>query len=191
MRLTTLIFSELMDAKSLFLTANVDTIYFLTFVDLTKGPMVVETPPLALGTFDDMWFRWVIDFGAPGPDRGQGGKFLLLPPGYTGPLPDSGFHVGRVRTTRAMMLGRSFLTDNDPRPTVDLIKKTLKIYPYSPGAYGTSIATALEGTVRLEGTPPVPATAFIEASRRSFNTIPANDFSSRSSPRRGGPAKSN
>ena len=48
------------------------------------GPMVVETPPMALGTFDDMWFKWIIDFGFPGPDRGAGGKFLLVPPGYDG-----------------------------------------------------------------------------------------------------------
>jgi hypothetical protein len=66
-----LIFSELMDAKSLFLTANADTVYFLGFIDLSKGPMLFETPPQALGTLDDMWWRWVIDFGAPGPDTGS------------------------------------------------------------------------------------------------------------------------
>ena len=82
-----LIFSGLMDSKSLFLTANADTVYFLSNIDLSKGPMVVETPPETLGLFDDLWFRWVIDFGAPGPDRGLGGKYLLLPPGYQGPLP--------------------------------------------------------------------------------------------------------
>ena len=43
---TALIFSELMDAKSLFLTANTDTIYFWVNLDVTKGPIVVETPPL-------------------------------------------------------------------------------------------------------------------------------------------------
>ena len=43
---TALIFSELMDAKSLFLTANADTIYFWVNLDVTKGPIVVETPPL-------------------------------------------------------------------------------------------------------------------------------------------------
>jgi hypothetical protein len=32
-----LIFSELMDAKSLFLTANADTVYFLGFIDVSKG----------------------------------------------------------------------------------------------------------------------------------------------------------
>ena len=74
-----LVFSELMDAKSLFLTANADTVYFLGFIDVSKGPMVFEVPPKVLGTLDDMWFRWVTDFGAPGPDRGVGGKYLILP----------------------------------------------------------------------------------------------------------------
>ena len=63
-----LIFSELMDSSSRFLTANADTVYCISFVDLSDGPMVVETPPMALGTFDDMWFQWIIDFGMPGPD---------------------------------------------------------------------------------------------------------------------------
>src|SRR5262245_34744036 len=71
---TILLFSELMDSQSLFLTANVDTIYYFGFLDLTKGPLVVETPPLTLGAFDDMWFRWITDFGLPGPDRGAGGS---------------------------------------------------------------------------------------------------------------------
>ena len=66
-----------MDAKSLFLTTNADTVYFFGFIDLTKGPMVLETPPKALGTIDDYWWRWVIDFGLPGPDRGEGGKYLI------------------------------------------------------------------------------------------------------------------
>ena len=43
------IYSELMDSKSLFLTANADTVYVMSFLDLTKGPMVVETPTMALG----------------------------------------------------------------------------------------------------------------------------------------------
>ena len=63
---TCLIFSGLMDSSSRFLTANADTVYYLMIVDLNDGPMVVETPPMALGTFDDMWFQWIIDFGLPG-----------------------------------------------------------------------------------------------------------------------------
>src|SRR4029450_4394366 len=92
---TIVIFSELMDSNSLFLTANADTIYTVATLDLTKGPLVIEVPPMALGTLNDMWFGWIIDIGLPGPDRGEGGKYLIVPPGYEGPLPDSGFHVGR------------------------------------------------------------------------------------------------
>ena len=76
-----LVFSKLMDASSLFLTANADTVYFLGCIDLSNGPMVLETPPKALGTLDDFWWRWVIDFGAPGPDRGEGGHDLRSPGG--------------------------------------------------------------------------------------------------------------
>ncbi len=140
-----LVFSELMGSESVFLTANADTVYFLGIIDLTSGPMVVETPPQALGVIDDMWWGWIIDFGLSGPDRGEGGRFLLVPPGYDGTLPDSGYHVGHSRTSRALLLGRSFLADDDPAPTVATIKSTTKIYPYAPGGPGTSVATLLEG----------------------------------------------
>jgi hypothetical protein len=172
-----LIFSDLMDSKSLFLTANADVIYYWGFFDLTKGPMVIETPPMSLGTFDDMWFRWIIDAGAPGPDRGAGGKYLIVPPGYDGPLPDGGYYIGHSRTVHATYFGRSFLQNNDPKPVAELVRKTLKIYPYTPGASGTSIATALEGNVKLAVNPMVPETQFIEASGKSFNTIPPSDYS--------------
>jgi hypothetical protein len=174
---TVVIFSELMDSNSLFLTANADTIYNLAVLDLTKGPLVVEVPPNALGTVNDMWFGWIIDIGGPGPDRGQGGKYLILPPDYDGPLPDNGFFVGRSKTTHALYGVRAYLENNDPKPAAALIKDRLKIYPYTPGGYGTSIATALEGKVRLEINPPIPPTKFVEASGKSFNTIPPNDFS--------------
>jgi hypothetical protein len=104
-----IVFSELMDAKSLFLTANADTIYAIGILDLTKGPMVLEVPPKFLGAIDDYWFRWVIDLGAPGADRGLGGKYLIVPPGYDGLLPDGGFFVARARTNRVAWFGRSFL----------------------------------------------------------------------------------
>ena len=171
-----LIFSELMGSESVFLTANADTVYFLGIVDLTSGPMVVETPPQALGVIDDMWWGWIIDFGLPGPDRGEGGRFLLVPPHYDGPLPDSGYHVGHSRTSRALMLGRSFLTNDDPAPTVETIKRTMKVYPYAPGNAGTSVATLLEGN--LQPAPParVPDTTFVEGSGKAFNTVPPSDF---------------
>ena len=50
------------------------------------------------------------------------------------------------------MLGRSISEKNDPKPVVDLIKKTLKVYPYVPGGYGTSIGSALQGKATLART---------------------------------------
>ena len=173
-----LMFSELMDSQSLFLTANADTVYFIGIVDLSSGPMVVETPPDALGIFDDMWWRWIVDFGLPGPDRGEGGRYLLVGPGYDGPLPDSGYHVGHSQTTGVFMLGRSFINENpgmDPAPTVELIKRTTKIYPYAQGGFGTSIATLLEGEVQRDPPAKIPETVFVEASGKAFNTIPPTD----------------
>ena len=85
------------------------------------------------------------------------------------------------------MLGRSFLENNDPKPAVALIKKTLKIYPYLPGGYGTSIGSALEGKATLARTPdhkldwaflrPEEPAKFIEGSGKVMNTVPPNDFS--------------
>ncbi len=174
-----LIFSELMGSESLFLTANADTVYFIGIVDLTAGPMVIETPPQSLALFDDMWFQWIVDFGLPGPDRGEGGRFLLVPPGYDGSLPDSGVHVRHSRTTRAILLGRSFINENpgqDPAPTVELIKSTIKLYPYAQGGFGTSIGTLLEGRVHSDPPADIPETKFVEGSGLAFNTIPPSDF---------------
>ncbi|MFO1395200.1 MAG: DUF1254 domain-containing protein [Steroidobacteraceae bacterium] len=172
-----IVFSRLMDAKSLFLTANADTVYFIGTLDLTKGPMVLETPPNALGTLDDMWWRWVIDFGAPGPDRGAGGKYLILPPGYDGPVPEGGFYVARSQTNRVLILGRMFMENNDPAPTAETIKKYTKVYPYEAGGLGTSIAGFLSGQAKLGRITPPPPTVFHEGSNVVMNTVPPNDFS--------------
>jgi hypothetical protein len=170
------IFSELMDANSLFLTANCDTVYYMGVINLSQGPMVIEQPPEGLGTINDMWFSWIIDIGRPGPDRGEGGKYLLVPQGYDGPLPDGGYFIARSRTNRVLYAARSFLVNNDPKPAVENIKKNLKVYPYTPGGYGTSIATAIEGKAKLGKNPPLAKTKFIEASGKSFNTIPPSDY---------------
>lgn len=173
-----LIFSELMDAKSLFLTPNADTVYFVGFVDLSNGPMVLEVPPKALGTLDDMWFRWVIDIGAPGPDRGLGGKYLILPPDYDGPEPEGGYFVSRSRTTRVLILGRAFLENkNDPKPAVESIRSSTRIYPYEAGGVGTSIAEFLGGKARLGRVTPPPPAVFHEGSGKVMNTVPPNDWS--------------
>lgn len=170
-----LLYSGLMDSQSLFLTANADTIYYIFVINLKDGPIVIETPPDALGLFDDFWFQHVIDFGRPGPDRGQGGKFLLIPPDYDGPLPDSGFHVAKSSTYNVWGAGRSFLVNNDPKPAVKTIKKSMKIYPYTPGGYGTSIATLLEGNVKPGKAPEIEPIQWVEGTGLALNTIPPSD----------------
>ena len=171
------IFSELMDSNSLFLTANADTVYAVGMIGLADGPVVVEVPTNQLGTINDMWFQWIIDIGRPGPDRGMGGKYLLVGPGYDGPLPEGGYFVAHSSTNSVLFASRAFIEDGkNPKPTADNIKKNLKIYPYAPGSYGTSIAEALEGKVRLGSEPKIPEMKFIEASGLSFNTIPPSDF---------------
>jgi hypothetical protein len=171
------VFSELMDAKSLFLTANADTIYVMGFLDLTKGPVVLETPPKFLGTVQDAWFRWLIDLGLPGPDRGEGGKYLIVGPDYTGPLPKGGFFVTRARTNTILWFGRSFLENhNDPKPVVEVIKKFTKVYPYEAGGVGTSIAEFLTGKTPLGRVILPPATVFHDGSGKVMNTLPPNDW---------------
>jgi hypothetical protein len=172
-----IVFSELMDAKSLFLTANADTIYVIGMLDLSKGPMVVEVPPKFLGAIDDQWFRWVIDLGLPGGDRGLGGRYLVLPPGYEGTIPDGGFFVARSRTTRVAWFGRLFLEDKkDPKPAVESIKRFTKVYPYEAGGVGTPISEFLDGKAALGRITPPPPTVFHEGTGKVMNTVPPNDW---------------
>ena len=66
---TILIFENLLDSKSLFLTGNTDSVYFSTWLDLKDGPLVLEAPPKVLAFLDDFWFQYIIDIGNAGPDQ--------------------------------------------------------------------------------------------------------------------------
>jgi hypothetical protein len=151
-----MIFEELMDSKALWLTPNNSSVYFITWIDTTSGPIVMETPPNVLGLLDDHWFRWVGDYGNAGPDKGKGGKFLFLPPGYKGDVP-KGYFVMRPEIYGVWAPGRGMLVNGDPRPAVESIKKLLKIYPLAQAANP-------------------PATKFTNMSGVPHNTIHANDF---------------
>ena len=76
------IHEQLFDARSLWLTPNTTTVYCVAEINVKDGPTVMEVPPGVLGPVDDAFFRWVTDVGFTGPDRGQGGKYLFLPPGH-------------------------------------------------------------------------------------------------------------
>ena len=104
------IFKDRLNAKTLITTPNSDVIYALGYLDLADdGPMVIEVPPGLQGILDDFFQRpicsegkiggreWCGDVGLPGPDKGKGGKYLLLPPDYKGPTP-TGYLTLRSRT---------------------------------------------------------------------------------------------
>ena len=127
-----MLYNDLMDSNSLFLTGNTDTIYAIGMLDLQRdGPTVVEIPPGAgPGTVNDAYFRFVIDMGAPGPDRGKGGKYLLLPPGYEGDVPEGYFAVESPTYVNWLPL-RGFLVDGKTDAAVDMWTNGLRIYPLS------------------------------------------------------------
>jgi hypothetical protein len=168
--------SEMLDSRSLFLTANADTVYFWGNVDVSKGPIVVEVPTRVLGIFDDFWFNWVGDFGLAGADKGQGGKYLLVGPGYKGPLPEGGYFVRKSKTNLITVLFRAFLDENSPAPAIARVKSELKVYPYKAGGFGHSVGTYLAGEAPL-GQPAEPISPrFVDGSGMVINTIPPSDF---------------
>jgi hypothetical protein len=124
---TNVIWETLVDPKTVELTANDNTVYSFIWIDTKKGPLVVEIPPMVLGAIDDFWYRWVADIGITRVDKGKGGKYLILPPGYKGDIP-SGYFVVRPSTYGNWMPFRSFLVDGSPKPGVESVKKKLKIY---------------------------------------------------------------
>ena len=67
-------FENLMDARTLFLTANSSTPYILGEIDLKNGPVVVEIAQPVLGFVNDAFFHHVADLGITGKDKGAGGK---------------------------------------------------------------------------------------------------------------------
>ncbi len=151
------IFEQLMDSKSIFLTANCQTVYSWMWIDLSKGPVVLEAPPKVLGTLNDMWYRWIADVGITGQDKGKGGKYLLLPPGYNGQVPD-GYFVIKSRTFSVWAPWRSFLVNGDPKPGVDLVKKFTRVYPLSQAANP-------------------PQMKFVDVSGKAFCTVAPADYS--------------
>ncbi len=85
---TVLISDSFLDSRTLYLLANTETIYLTFWANTKEGPLVIEVPPDVLGFIDDFWSRFVTDMGRAGRDKGKGGKYLLLPPGYNGEVAD-------------------------------------------------------------------------------------------------------
>lgn len=153
------VFGSLMDSRSLWLTANTDTVYVGAMLDLQRdGPTVIEVPPSAgPGMVNDAYFRYVTDMGKPGPDRGAGGKYLVLPPGHKGEVPGGGYHVSQSPSYTNWVILRGFLQNGSPDAAAKMWKEGLKIYPLS----------TTSGPPKME---------FFDMSGKEMNTIHSNDF---------------
>ena len=147
------------DSKPLVLTWNNTSLYTWGFLDLkADGPTVIEIPPDVLGILDDMYFRYITDMGAAGPDKGKGGKYLVLPPGYDGDVPEDGYYVVQSRTYTVWNFMRGYVRDS-VKDAADNIKNNLKVYPLAQ-----------------KDNP--PKMEFLNMSGLAeYQTIPPNDFS--------------
>jgi len=157
------IFDDLMDSTSLFLTGNTSTMYAVGFLDLNRdGPTVIDLPPGMLGVLDDMGFRYLTDLGVAGPDKGKGGKYLVLPPGYDEKVPP-GYFVVASPTNGIWLFMRGYLDKTLPLdqaiPAASAnIRNNLKVYP-------------------LARKDKQPVMEFVDVSGKEMNTILPNDIS--------------
>ena len=125
------------------LTYNTESIYASLSLDLKQtGPAVIEVPPKVLGIINDGFMRYVADLGNAGPDRGQGGKYLLLPPGYEGDVPD-GYFVFRSSTCRNWVMVRGFeqITGRGDA-ALAYYKEHFKVRPLGEGAHEPGVFSA-------------------------------------------------
>jgi hypothetical protein len=163
---TMAIWEKRLDAKTRITTPNSDLIYGMVFVNLADtGPLVFEAPPKLQGILLDFWQRPIPhdggkffgDVGLPGPDGGAGGKFLLLPPGHAGDVPN-GHYVYRSGTNNVFIFLRSFYQSLDHiSPAVDVLKQSV-FYPLGQS----------DGARKMR---------FLDASGRPHEMLPRTDVS--------------
>jgi hypothetical protein len=153
---TIITFEQLYDSHTLWLTANCNSPYTTTWIDLHSGPIVLEVPPKVLGMVDDLWSRFVLDVGFMGQDKGAGGKYLILPPGYKDEIPE-GYFVVTSPTYECLYFYRLFEVNGDFKPAIESMRKNGRVYPLS------------------EAKNP-PQNNFIDVSGKEFSGIAPSDF---------------
>src|SRR5262245_9037011 len=135
------------------LTPNFTTPYIATFIDLKEtGPFVVEVPPgLIAGMIMDNWQRVLADLGVVGPDKGQGGKFLIMPPGY-GPVEAPGYFIVQA-TSRDVFAGFRLIGDDKDKATADRVP-TVKTQPWTVAGSGEPMSARAAGDKKWSQMPP-------------------------------------
>jgi hypothetical protein len=122
------------------LTPNPDAIYFMVFFNTKDGPLVLDLPPGgANGSFNanivTTWQMPLEDAGLLGADKGAGGKYLILPPGYKDKAPD-GYAALQSDTFGGYMLFRANLKSHGDADVAKAIAhgKQMKVYPLAQAA---------------------------------------------------------
>ncbi|SCY96205.1 Uncharacterized conserved protein [Flavobacterium anhuiense] len=148
----------LLSWKNQTLTPNPDVIYLMPFFNTEKGPVVLEIPPADSGVFNgsvmNYWQAAIEDVGPGGMDKGKGGKYIILPPGYDKSKVPAGYFVMQSDTYRGYALLRSVLKSGssaDVKSAVDYGRR-VKLYPYSEASNS-------------------PQTKFVDASKAEFNSV--------------------
>src|SRR4051812_5997677 len=135
-----LYWSRLPDWRLQTLTPNMDVIYFHPFIDTrSAGPVVLEIPPAQggslTGTINDAWQAALEDVGSTGLDKGMGGKYLILPPGYDD-RPPSGYIALPAHTYRSYAILRSNLAGGSGADVARAVAygQRVKLYPLAQAA---------------------------------------------------------
>ncbi len=152
------VMADFMHPSENYLTGNDVTVYAFASLDLkVDGPTVIEIPPGMYGNANDAAFKYLTDFGPTGPDKGKGGMYLFLPPGYEGKVP-GGYHVFRSPSYRIWAMMRGFGEVGNGDQAVNWFKERLKVYPLTSGPRAhKAINTSSKGANTL---PPEDGSAF-------------------------------
>jgi hypothetical protein len=153
-------FSNVMEPRHEFLTANNQTPYVFTCFDLRRGAMVLDVPPATqktafFGSGIDSWEVPLVDVGPTGDDEGKGGKYLFLPPGFDGE-PPKGYFVVRSPTVFVHFALRPIATNDGTLDDAVAYSQRLKTY-----------------ALRTAASP--PACRYVDAYPRAWKTLPVYD----------------
>ena len=154
-------FTQPMTSRHGFLTANDVTPYVVGSLSIKDGPLVVEVPAASdkvsyFGTFIDAWQSPIADVGPPGDDKGKGAKYLFLPPGYEGEVPE-GYLVYRPLSYGVHFVFRPVARNGGTLADQASYAQTLRVYHLAEAANP-------------------PGTTFVDAFPKKWNTLPVYDY---------------
>ena len=133
-------FSKPADWRFQTTTPNASSLYVYFNFNLKDGPVICDFPAAVgaglFGTLIDAWETPLADVGPEGEDKGQGGKYLLLPPGAEQDVP-AGYIPLQSSTYNGYALFRAIPeshSDDDVATAIALVKQ-LRLYPLSDAAH--------------------------------------------------------